>query len=150
MFKTLYDFNTALRYSLGLISYDELRNYLAQRTRLSGDFVLPWEGSTRSVMNGILSYGMARMAQNSNLEIINMMNSLRKFLGNHALNLMGCSPLIMGMFNHLLASQTVLEQHGEAGKPLIESIDKMVMYKVDRLVQMHRDISTRAKNLSTV
>jgi len=149
-YKSLYDFNTAVRYSFGLISYDELRNFLAIRTHRSGDFILPWEGSIHSVLNGILSYGMVQMAMNSNMEITKILNSLRAFLGNEALGLLGCSPLILGIYNHLTSSQTVLQQAGDEGRPLIESMDKFVMYKVDRLVQMHRDVSTRAKNMAFV
>jgi len=90
------------------------------------------------------------MAMNSNMEITKILNSLRAFLGNEALGLLGCSPLILGIYNHLTSSQTVLQQAGDEGRPLIESMDKFVMYKVDRLVQMHRDVSTRAKNMAFV
>lgn len=148
--KILYDFNTALRYSLDLISYDELRNYLAIRTRDSEDFVIPCEREIHSVMSGILSYGVVQFASNSNIEIVNIMNKLRSNLSNDTLSLIGNSPLIISLSNHLKGMIPALEQLSSDKMNLSEAIDKMMLIKIDRLVQMHRDVSTRAKNMLSV
>lgn len=146
----LVHFSTALRYSMQMISYDELRNYLAKVTSNTEDFVLPPREAIHSVMSGILSNGVVQLASNSNVEIVNIINKLRSNFGNDALSFMGNSPLIIGISNHLNTSLTTLRELVESKVGLIDAMDKMVLYKTDRLVQLHRDVSARASNLNTV
>lgn len=78
------------------------------------------------------------------------MNRLRGNLSNDTLSLIGNSPLIISLGNHLKGMIPALEQLSSDKMNLSDAIDKMMLIKIDRLVQMHRDISTRAKNMVSV
>jgi hypothetical protein len=147
--KKLDIFYTSLRYALGLASYDELRKFFMERTIHNEDFVFPAEGEFPKWIKGFLSQGMAEVALKANQEGMDIANRLHKHYKEVGLdvNTLGDHPLVHGIFNAVQGSIDAINSFGENNVPLIDTLEQVVLLKVDHLVSLHRNISDRTANL---
>lgn len=78
MFYLLYDYNHAIRYTFGKISYDELRSYLAYKLRNSIAHV-PNEQAIPKFLKGLFGIGLVREVTQVKAQIFKSFKDFNKF-----------------------------------------------------------------------
>lgn len=78
MYKTLYDFSFAIRYTFDSISYDELRSFIAYKLKFS-EAMVPAEQQIPSFMKGLFGIGLAKEAATSKAQIFKSLRAFNKY-----------------------------------------------------------------------
>jgi hypothetical protein len=83
LYKMLYDFSHSLRFSFGLITYDELRAYLVQKTLNNPDFSMPDNSLIHKYMKVIISEALTVNAKNSVNNVLAQFDKLNDKFKEH-------------------------------------------------------------------
>nr|WLK77421.1 RNA-dependent RNA polymerase [Suillus luteus mitovirus 4] len=147
MYKLLYDFHHAIRYTFNLITYDELRAYLSYKTKES-TFNCPPESLIPSFMKATLSEGMVGEAVSSN-KVLEAFKSLEnKFNDLEDINVLKDWPLIHGYYNHLRNLKGHIKDYNDESVTLLDSAMALRINHFDKIVNMHRNKSEQVTVLS--
>jgi hypothetical protein len=79
----LYDFSHSLRYSFGLLTYDELRGYLVQKSLNNPDFSMPDNSLIHKYMKVIISEALTVTAKNAVNNLLKQFDSLNEKFKDH-------------------------------------------------------------------
>lgn len=97
----LYYFSTTIRYSLGLATNDELRNFLAHHSRNNGEVHLPYDSTI--LINRVLSNGVAALVAENTSKILKTGDQIIKYfvLFVPDLKILAKCPLLIAIKNYL-------------------------------------------------
>nr|QJQ28893.1 RNA-dependent RNA polymerase [Botrytis cinerea mitovirus 4] len=150
VYKLLYDYHHAMRYSLNKITYDELRAYLCSKCK-EDSFVLPYESISLHFMKLLLSGGMVSEAEKVSRFILSEYTKIEnKFKDSYSdLNILSGYPLLNGYYNHLQSMQgKILDWEKDPNVTLVDSALSLRIEKFDKISSMNRDKSVRVSTLS--
>nr|AAZ99833.1 RNA-dependent RNA polymerase [Thielaviopsis basicola mitovirus] len=157
--KLLRNFNISLRYSYGLLTPYELREYILTGFNM-GEEVLPSDNRILEWFKGIICDGVAGKVSTLSREYTKEVDSLEEHKSSqHILNSINIeityenlqwSPLIIGMFNHI---NKVSEKCGEwlyGDVPLMDIIQQFTLPSADSLSRKDRDINKKVDELDSL
>nr|QWE48331.1 RNA-dependent RNA polymerase [Phomopsis viticola mitovirus 961] len=123
--ESLHIFSVGVKFSRGVLRYDELRNIICRTLRNSADFMFPNESEWRDWFKSFLSHGLADHIQSANRKILSINEPLIKgFTGD--LDVVRESPLVIGISNHITQSIEALSQYIEGdGKDVFDIASKV-------------------------
>jgi len=139
--------NFSLRYSHGLSTKSELRNFLTK----VGDHpcTMPNESQIDNLFKDLVSQGLVKMSYQSNLDAIQMFKKIENFYQSkniEDLNLVRNEPILWGIRNHLVHS--IEEINCEEN--LFNIINNISFLKVDNIVNEFRNKSKRISDINTL
>jgi len=142
--RVLYNFDFAMRYSHNLVNYEEIRTWLCKN---SPDwYQIAGQGEVYSEMNRVLSKGLVKMAYDSSIKTINIYNNLiayYKTCGLTDLHQLKSSPLVNGIYNHLLDLKMKTDKIEQVDSVnLLDFISSFTFINVDQLVAFRRNLKT--------
>lgn len=117
---TLNVVSTGLRYSKGILTYDELRNFLAQQYKDSADLVLPCGDEIFKLFKDIVSHGMISGVQSASSKLLRIVPTLKSLLSEELLRE---GPLVKGIISSIQESFTQLVKFQDDEVTLYEAID---------------------------
>lgn len=134
--KQLYDFHHSIRYSFGLISYQELRNYLIVKFPI--DEYTPWsEKLIHSKLNEILSTGVVKQAKVFTTKLLKQSFKLEDATNNK--DLLKSWPLSMGFVNHIDNLRDIMESYIGKSFDLLDIISKFRLQSLDGILKTKRN-----------
>lgn len=144
--RSLYDFHHAMRWSTGLMTYDELRSYMCHKVR-KDDFIFPPSSIVPHWMRQLLSEGLVDEAQKVSTGVMNEYEKFEnKFKTSHDdLNVLSQYPLIHGYYNHLVSMKSKIQDYRADNVTLLDSALSLRIEKADKIVNMYRN---KAQNMT--
>jgi hypothetical protein len=140
LYMMLYDFSHSLRFSFGLITYDELRSYLVKKTLNNPDFAMPSETLIHKYMKVIISEALTVNAKNSVNNVLAQFDSLQnKFKEHIDVNELSNWPIISGYINHLNSMSSIIRTYESGNISLVDSALAMNFQSVDKIINMNRN-----------
>jgi len=146
--RSLYDFHNAMRWSTGLMTYDELRAYLCSKVR-KDDFIVPPSNLVPHWMRQLLSEGLVDEAFNVSKNILTEYDKFEnKFKDKYPdLNVLSQYPLIHGYVNHLRSMKSKIQDYRDSNVTLLDSALSLRIEKADKIVNLFRN---KAENITVL
>lgn len=157
---SLYFFVAALRYTHGLLTYDELRKFIAEQSVNNADLVVPPQDVIPSFMKDVLSGGLTDLAYSSSNSALQFSNKIKAHFtekGLTEISELTVSPLYNGCLNHVqrvvdtLSTFKLDEPQNDyletSGQMLIDSMDNLIFLQADKLMSQFRNSSEKVNQL---
>jgi len=148
-YSILYHFNTSIRFAYNLCSYDELRNYFAKITYANPQVSFPSEREYLQYIRGVLSKGLVSAAFQAQEEAIMLLDELKKNYLDHLddINALSDHPLFYSIYNNYTSSYETIKGFQEGKHDIMDTINNVVLIKVDKLVGLSRETVRQVSNL---
>jgi len=125
----LIDFHHSIRFSFGLLTYQEIRRYLGRKFFKLDEFNLWPESLIPYKIREILSHGMVSRAVNLGRKVSNQINILRD--KNIDFLLLTRWPLTLGFYNHIEKMSNLVDNFRNGKSQLIEIVSGLNLNNLD-------------------
>jgi hypothetical protein len=130
---SLYDFHHSIRFSFGLLTYEDIRKYLNKKINIDEFNVWP-ESLIPYKIREILSYGMVKQAESLSTNVNKQINILRNSK-DIKVDLLIDWPLTQGFKNHIESMVDLMESFVNKQSQLLDIISRLRLNNLDGVMK---------------
>nr|UEP19808.1 RNA-dependent RNA polymerase [Sclerotinia sclerotiorum mitovirus 45] len=138
-----------IRYSLKLVSYQEIRNYLLKHIKID-ELLIPKEDQVHGLIRGILCLGLRLVAERSGTDLTRFYKKFESHFrkGDFDLSNLRYHPMVLAVYNKVSGMKRTLQRVRQmSDMDLVDAMSSMRIDSPDKLVSNLRNSSTHLVHL---